>query len=428
MTSLREETSKNLARLRKKLRPSKTANCQLPTDDSSSAGDFWALKDVSFDVQPGEIVGIIGKNGAGKSTLLKVISRITEPSHGEIRLRGRVAALLEVGTGFHPELTGRENIYLNGTILGMRKKEIDRKLDEIIDFSGIEKHIDTPVKRYSSGMNVRLGFAVAAHLEPEILIVDEVLAVGDAEFQKKCLGKMKDVSGQGRTVLFVSHNMGAVQDLCGRGLLVEKGKISSDSDVSATIRRYLSGAAGANGRSTLNASVPGGKTFFFSRIELLNYQHQNAIDFSVREPIEIILSYEAKAEILNVEMSLRVVRSDGVPVFTTMQSEKDPGCISRRRLGKYQAKLTIPPMLLMPGSYFVNIAAHPPGAALLDLHEAAVRFTVYDTGTVFHRYNNHSSNGVVLQSIVWEESAQADLEARVSPNTSNLPADSVEST
>lgn len=195
------------------------------TDESME--EFWALKDVSFDVQPGEVVGIIGRNGAGKSTLLKILSRIVEPTTGEIRLRGRVASLLEVGTGFHPELTGRENIYLNGSILGMKKREIDRKFDEIVDFAEVEKFLDTPVKRYSSGMYVRLAFAVAAHLDPEILIVDEVLAVGDAEFQKKCLGKMKEVStGRGRTVLFVSHNMLAVQALCQSGIFLENGSVS----------------------------------------------------------------------------------------------------------------------------------------------------------------------------------------------------------
>ncbi len=243
VTSLREEVARNLTRLKKRFTSSlrsPSANCQLPTANSAALEtDFWALRDVSFDVQQGEIVGIIGKNGAGKSTLLKVISRITEPTSGEIRLRGRVAALLEVGTGFHPELTGRENIYLNGTILGMKKREIDAKLDEIIDFSGIEKHIDTPVKRYSSGMNVRLGFAVAAHLEPEILIVDEVLAVGDAEFQKKCLGKMQDVAVHGRTVLFVSHNMAAVENLCSRAILIETGTIKKNAETSNVISKYF---------------------------------------------------------------------------------------------------------------------------------------------------------------------------------------------
>ena len=200
---------------------------------------IWALKDVSFEVQPGEVVGIIGRNGAGKSTLLKILSRITEPTTGRVELRGRVGSLLEVGTGFHPELTGRENIYLNGAILGMTRSEIDRKFDEIVAFAEIEKFLDTPVKRYSSGMYVRLAFAVAAHLEPEILIVDEVLAVGDAEFQKKCLGKMKDVGRDGRTVLFVSHNMAAIQSLCLRGLILENGWIVGDSPAASAVAQYM---------------------------------------------------------------------------------------------------------------------------------------------------------------------------------------------
>lgn len=199
----------------------------------------WALRDVSFDVKEGEVLGIIGRNGAGKSTLLKILSRITEPSSGEVRIIGRVAALLEVGTGFHPELTGRENIYMNGTILGMRKKEIDRKLEEIVNFSGVETYLDTPVKFYSSGMRVRLGFSVAAHLEPEIMIIDEVLAVGDAEFQKKCLGKMEDVAGNGRTVLFVSHNMTAIQNLCVNGLVLRNGVACFHGPIKEAVHTYL---------------------------------------------------------------------------------------------------------------------------------------------------------------------------------------------
>ncbi|WP_019508576.1 ABC transporter ATP-binding protein [Pleurocapsa sp. PCC 7319] len=206
---------------------------------SSNREEFWALKDVSFEINQGDRVGIIGRNGAGKSTLLKVLSRITEPTTGRIKLRGRVASLLEVGTGFHPELTGRENIFLNGAILGMTKVEIKKKFDEIVDFAEVEKHLDTPVKRYSSGMYVRLAFAVAAHLEPEILIVDEVLAVGDAAFQKKCLGKMESAGQEGRTILFVSHNMSMVQNLCTRGILLQQGKISTDSSIENAVNCYL---------------------------------------------------------------------------------------------------------------------------------------------------------------------------------------------
>ena len=214
------------------------------TNDRSKKGSsdyVWALKDITFDVKQGDVVGIIGKNGAGKSTLLKLLSRVTSPTTGAIRAKGRIASLLEVGTGFHPELTGRENIYMNGSIMGMTRHEIDRKLDEIVDFAGVERYIDTPVKRYSSGMTVRLGFAVAAFLEPEILVVDEVLAVGDAEFQKKAIGKMQDVSkGEGRTVLFVSHNMGSMQRLCTRGILLENGSIKYMGSISDTIRTYQS--------------------------------------------------------------------------------------------------------------------------------------------------------------------------------------------
>jgi lipopolysaccharide transport system ATP-binding protein len=210
-----------------------------PTPRLPDSSDFWALKDISFDIKQGEAVGIIGRNGAGKSTLLKILSRITKPTTGRFEINGRVSSLLEVGTGFHKELTGRENIFLNGTILGMKRREVKQKFDEIVDFSGVEQFIDTPVKHYSSGMLVRLAFSVAAHLEPEILIIDEVLAVGDAEFQKKCLGKMEDVTGQGRTVLFVSHNMGAVRSLCGRGILLDEGYISIDDQVPNVIQSYL---------------------------------------------------------------------------------------------------------------------------------------------------------------------------------------------
>jgi len=246
--TLREEAEAFLARFgRKKAELAgggqklAVGSSQLAANGTASAPDeFWALKDVSFDVQPGEVIGVIGRNGAGKSTLLKILSRITEPTSGEARIRGRVASLLEVGTGFHPELTGRENIFLNGAILGMTKAEIRSKFDEIVAFAEIEKFIDTPVKRYSSGMYVRLAFAVAAHLEPEVLIVDEVLAVGDAEFQSKCLGKMQNVASAGRTVLFVSHNMAAVRSLCGRGVLLENGSLKMTGSIDECVRVYLS--------------------------------------------------------------------------------------------------------------------------------------------------------------------------------------------
>ena len=231
---------RNLRNLRRLTRFDDNVPTFQPASVPRASGDdvIWALKDVSFEVERGEVVGIIGRNGAGKSTLLKILSRITYPTRGRVELRGRVSSLLEVGTGFHPELTGRENIYLNGTILGMTKAEIDRKFDEIVGFSGVEKFIDTPVKRYSSGMRVRLAFSVAAHLEPEILLIDEVLAVGDADFQKKCLGKMGEVAREGRTVLFVSHNMGAVGSLCQWGMLLERGRVAYQGEILDVIARY----------------------------------------------------------------------------------------------------------------------------------------------------------------------------------------------
>lgn len=256
------------------------------SNDRSVKGEsnvVWSLKDINFDIGQGEAVGIIGKNGAGKSTLLKLLSRVTSPTTGTIKVKGRVASLLEVGTGFHPELTGRENIYLNGSILGMRKKEIDRKLDEIIDFSGVERYIDTPVKRFSSGMYVRLAFAVAAHLESEILIVDEVLAVGDAEFQKKCLGKMEEIGRRdGRTILFVSHNMSAILELCKRGLLIENGQVVNDAEVSSCVATYFE-------RDKILHKLSGGRTTKNDFLDLGNitvngdhtYQIEHSSPFNV---------------------------------------------------------------------------------------------------------------------------------------------------
>jgi lipopolysaccharide transport system ATP-binding protein len=269
------------------------------TDHGNRNGEIlWALKDVSFSVEQGEVLGIIGKNGAGKSTLLKILSRVTAPTSGKVSVRGRIASLLEVGTGFHPDLTARENIYLNGTILGMVRKEIDRKFDEIVAFSGEEKFIDTPVKRFSSGMYVRLAFAVAAHLDPEILIVDEVLAVGDAEFQRKCLGKMGDVAGEGRTVLFVSHNMGAIEYLCEKCLLLEAGHIINNSDdVHSVIRQYI-------GKS----SMKGDSEDDWSR---LKNNHFRLINFNLlRKKDQLKLNVFSRGDDIEIEFILDVFETD----------------------------------------------------------------------------------------------------------------------
>lgn len=271
------------------------------TNDRSVKGTseyVWSLKDINFDVREGDVMGIIGKNGAGKSTLLKILSQVTTATTGKVKIRGRVAALLEVGTGFHPELTGRENIYLNGAILGMTKKEINSKFDEIVDFSGVERYIDTPVKRYSSGMMVRLGFAVAAHLEPEILIVDEVLAVGDAEFQKKSLGKIKNVAGEGRTVLFVSHNMQAMSSICKQGLLLKNGMIEEMSDINTCIKKYnglfndsMIGTTSIKDRLARTNSTG---NILFNNIEAFNPQNLKTWDFRFDEEIRFHFDCEVR--------------------------------------------------------------------------------------------------------------------------------------
>lgn len=275
---------------------------------------FWALRDINLEVKEGEVLGIIGKNGAGKSTLLKILSRVTAPTRGSIKVKGRIASLLEVGTGFHPELTGRENIYLNGAILGMTKLEVKRKLEEIIEFSGVEQYIDTPVKRYSSGMRVRLAFSVAAHLDPEILVIDEVLAVGDAEFQKKCLGKMNEVARAGKTVLFVSHNMASIQNLCGRGVLLESGKVRIDSSVEETIAKYLEQVQKDSATVNLcdREDRGGNGEFRFQKIEFQDFYSDNLLTSILSGgKVKISISYSSKKNIEGVNIAIAFFNSSG---------------------------------------------------------------------------------------------------------------------
>jgi lipopolysaccharide transport system ATP-binding protein len=284
--------------------------------------EFWALRDVSFSIQPGEVVGIVGRNGAGKSTLLKVLSRITEPTVGRISLRGRVASLLEVGTGFHPDLTGRENIYLNGAILGMSRAEIRAKFDEIVAFAEVERFLDTPVKRYSSGMYVRLAFAVAAHLEPEILIVDEVLAVGDAQFQRKCLGKMREVAqGGGRTVLFVSHNLGAVRQLCGRALLLRDGRLELSGPVAPVLDRYLQ-LAGEGARAPALAAPADGPVRVLS-CRSLGADGRPAEEFKLGAPWRVEVELEARRQCAGLVVALGLVGAEGEAVQTCWMPPAD---------------------------------------------------------------------------------------------------------
>lgn len=321
----------------------------------------WALQDISFSLNQGEVLGIIGKNGAGKSTLLKLLSRITSPTKGEIKIRGRVASLLEVGTGFHPELTGRENVFLNGAILGMHKKEISTKFDEIVAFSGVERYIDTPVKRYSSGMYVRLAFAVAAHLEPEVLIVDEVLAVGDIEFQRKCIGKMKDVSGQGRTILFVSHNIAAVRSLCTTAILVENGMLTCSGSVENVLDKYLTTSISAGSQMDgicvwQDSEMPGDKARL-KKITLTNDKNEITGLFPNSSDVNINIEYVVEERLAGIRLSLGVKDSNGAVVFVSSSELTDSG---ERMPGTYVTTCVIPAKLLNKGIFSVTVGLGKP--------------------------------------------------------------------
>ena len=314
--------------------------------------EFMALSDVSFDIKKGEAIGIIGKNGAGKSTLLKILSQITKPTEGRIELNGRVASLLEVGTGFHPELTGRENIFLNGTILGMTRKEVKSKFDEIVAFSGVEKFIDTPVKHYSSGMYVRLAFAVAAHLEPEILIIDEVLAVGDAEFQKKCLGKMKEVAGHGRTVIFVSHNMEAVKNLCDRALFMEEGKLILDGDPVEIIEQYLERQSSLSLEQNFYfENAPGNAFVKMKHISLVPERADGKNIITVKSPLKISFEFWIETEEMATNLSMHLYAATGECVFNTVTQLPVPVL----KKGIYSSTCIIPSELLNTGVFSISM-------------------------------------------------------------------------
>ncbi len=324
------------------------ASLREPTEEET----LWAVRDVSFEVRQGEVLGIVGRNGAGKSTLLKILSQVTEPSTGQAEIFGRVGSLLEVGTGFHPDLTGRENVFMNGAILGMTKTEIDRKFDEILEFADIERFIDTPVKRYSSGMAVRLAFAVAAHLEPEILIVDEVLAVGDAAFQKKCLGKMESIAGEGRTVLFVSHNMPAVTRLCTRAILLERGRLSVDGLPADVVATYLDAAKnGGAGQVWSMDTAPGTEEFKLLSINVLSNDGHPVVVADIAEPFRLELQYQVLKPGLSFRCAAKFF-TQGVCAFVTIE----PTEIQHPRAGVYCSSVIIPAHLLSEGEYTIGIS------------------------------------------------------------------------
>ena len=361
---------------------------------------IWALKDVSFEVKQGEVVGIIGRNGAGKSTLLKILSRITEPTEGRAEVYGRVGSLLEVGTGFHPELTGRENVFLNGAVLGMRRAEIARKFDEIVAFAEVEKFIDTPVKFYSSGMYVRLAFAVAAHLEPEILVVDEVLAVGDAAFQKKCLGKMGEVATEGRTVLFVSHNMGAIRQLCNRGICLESGSIQNIGGIDLVIDGYVR-----------NYSDKQKCEVFFEQLSekpacilkaAVTCPHKSLEEFfDINDQIEIRVEYILYERMSGVNLGIVIAR-EGVQVFTSFDIDVETHLFVSREAGRYRTRIQIPPHLLKTGMYAVLIGLGRSGIGVVDQKIDALVFDMSDASEdTTHKGYAASRAGVLALSLPW---------------------------
>jgi lipopolysaccharide transport system ATP-binding protein len=366
---------------------------------------FWALQDVSFEVKRGETVAIIGRNGAGKSTLLKLLSRITEPTRGRIEIDGRVAALLEVGTGFHSELTGRENIYLNGTILGMKRAEITRKFDEILAFAEVEDFIDTPVKRYSSGMVMRLAFAVAAHLNPEILIVDEVLAVGDAAFQKKCLGKMEGVANEGRTIFFVSHNMPAVTRLCQRAILLEEGRVRQDGSSHDVVTTYLHSELGTmSSREWPDPhKAPGGEVARLRAVRVCTRDGLSAEKFDIRKPVGLEMEYEVLKPGYKLVPALELWNEEGVCVFDAV--EHDPAWRGRvRPLGRYRTTAWIPGNFLAEGTMFVSVFLETQDPLVMQFAERqVVAFTVTDSLEGDSARGDHAGKfiGVVRPLLEW---------------------------
>ena len=374
--------------------------------DNTSQGIIWALKNISFEVKKGEVLGIIGKNGAGKSTLLKILSRITGPTSGSAEIHGRVSSLLEVGTGFHPELTGRENIYLNGSILGMRKKELDRKFDEIVEFSGIEKFIDTPVKRYSSGMQVRLAFSVAAHLEPEIMVIDEVLAVGDADFQKKCLNKMEHVGRHGRTILFVSHNLPAVTRLCQRAILLDEGKLLEDGPSSRIVSSYLNSGLGTTAACEWNdpKAAPGGYGARLRAVRVCQEDEKISECIDIRREFRIEMEYEVLKSGYLLLPHFHLVNEQGQIIFVTV--DQDPAWRRQRRpTGHYKSTVCIPGNLMAEGLIFVScylITLNPD--TVVFKAESAISFNVIDSVEGDSARGDYAKTfpGVVRPLLKWE--------------------------
>jgi lipopolysaccharide transport system ATP-binding protein len=368
----------------------------------SPPGDtLWALKDVSFEVKQGEVVGIIGRNGAGKSTLLKILSKITEPTEGRIELKGRVGSLLEVGTGFHPELTGHENIYLYGAILGMDRWEVTSKFDEIVAFAELEKFVDTPVKHYSSGMYMRLAFAVAAHLEPEILLVDEVLAVGDATFQKKCLGKMGDVSKEGRTVLFVSHNMAAIMNLCHSAILLKEGYLVDSGLTSQIVNHYLDEGVKLAGEILIPHDKGGiSDSFFFRLLRVLKPGNGPTDQISLITGFDLEIEYEVLRPLKGANIAFHLWNNNGICIFSSTDVDQSLSISAVREPGRYVTRCHIPPQYLRPGRYYISISSSIPNVQILSELSSILAIDVVDTGSVESKIAQ-GRQGVIAPILNW---------------------------
>ena len=360
-----------------------------------------ALRDINLEVHQGEVLGIIGKNGAGKSTLLKILSRVTSPTTGSIKVRGRLASLLEVGTGFHPEMTGRENIYMNGTIMGMRRWEIDRKLDEIVEFAGVAKYIDTPTKRYSSGMTVRLGFAIAAHLEPEILVVDEVLAVGDAEFQKKAIGKMQDVSkNDGRTVLFVSHNMAAVQNLCSRSILLINGEKKFDDLTNKTIDEYINGHSKQQPNIRWNDDRPGNNKAKLNSISIKDKDGNLINNNSINNPFNIEIEYSILQSNTPINLSISVINDKNEHILSTTSFSDKNYYRKSHKVGTYTTKCQFPASFFNECDLFFTVYLVGESFEIFAVCERVISINLFDDGLLRGDFYDHWS-GIVRPYFQW---------------------------
>jgi len=358
-------------------------------------GAITALQEIHLDLPAGQVFGVLGPNGAGKSTLLKILSRVTAPTSGVVKVKGRIGSLLEVGTGFHPELTGRENVFLNGAILGMRKEEVTRKFDEIVDFSGVEKFIDTPVKRYSSGMYIRLGFAVAAHLDPDILIVDEVLAVGDADFQKKCLGKMGDVAEEGRTVLFVSHNMVTMQRLCQNTIWLNDGQINDFGKTEDIISKYLASGL-TKGTGVLQFTDGNNHLIRFSKLELINDRGDFTTVFKSDEDITMRIHYTVAQRVSGANLSVMIMNSSGDHLWEISDIDYKPELFDQRDAGNYVLDCSAPANVLKPGSYRIQLGS---GSAVRKYHRPEVQM-LFDIEPNGFRKNSYKFFGLSKSPIV----------------------------